>query len=533
MNKLLKKLLSTLFLVFFAVCLFSSIAIATTYYVDATNGNDNSNGRSQSTAWRTLNKVNGQNYNPGDIIAFKSGAVWYGTLSINKKHGTKSSPIIFTKYGSGKPPIFTGAEQIPNTEIEQTGSNSIFVFRNISSCRGMWENGDIAYTMFDNLNKIKNGNARFYFNKNEKAVYFKTSDNTLPGSRLIEIGLKTPIWIENSSHVIVQDLVIKQGAWDGIFIDDLSSDISILNCEVYNAAYNGIESYGARTIIADCKTYDNGGVRGGSGITINLASAANCIIENNTSYNNGGWDDSWNLSWGGQIQVADAAKYAIIRYNYCYSDPKLNIQVETGIDLEAGASNCKIYYNIIKNIARGINIASSSKNNQIFNNTVVGFHNVGIHPGNGICLDNDSTGNQIKNNIIYTLSRVNNHKLSGGISISQEAFSSAKVSNNCYYMPYDKDKIVAVGSTKYDYSTWVNSIKKETASINQNPNFLNQNLSITNHFTLDVNSPCIDSGLNVGLKTDFFGNSVGNNPDIGAIEMMALTSPRNLRIVVE
>jgi len=42
-----------------------SEAWATTYYVDATNGNDGNNGTSESTPWKTIAKVNASRFNPG------------------------------------------------------------------------------------------------------------------------------------------------------------------------------------------------------------------------------------------------------------------------------------------------------------------------------------------------------------------------------------------------------------------------------------------------------------------------------------
>jgi hypothetical protein len=46
--------------------------LAATYYVSAT-GNDNADGRSAQTAWRTIARVNGKNWNPGDRVLFQGG----------------------------------------------------------------------------------------------------------------------------------------------------------------------------------------------------------------------------------------------------------------------------------------------------------------------------------------------------------------------------------------------------------------------------------------------------------------------------
>jgi hypothetical protein len=48
-----------------------SEARAATYYVDATNGKDTSNGLSEATPWKTVAKVNASSFNPGDQILLK------------------------------------------------------------------------------------------------------------------------------------------------------------------------------------------------------------------------------------------------------------------------------------------------------------------------------------------------------------------------------------------------------------------------------------------------------------------------------
>ena len=58
-----------------AIFVMASSAWAKTYYIDATKGNDNNNGQSSSTAWKTIAKVNASSFNPGDQILFKKGEI--------------------------------------------------------------------------------------------------------------------------------------------------------------------------------------------------------------------------------------------------------------------------------------------------------------------------------------------------------------------------------------------------------------------------------------------------------------------------
>ena len=51
----------------------------TTYYV-SNNGNDNRDGKTPETAWKTLDRVSRQKYNSGDAVLFERGGLWRGSI---------------------------------------------------------------------------------------------------------------------------------------------------------------------------------------------------------------------------------------------------------------------------------------------------------------------------------------------------------------------------------------------------------------------------------------------------------------------
>ncbi len=55
---------------------------AATYYVKP-DGNDNADGRSDATAWKTIAKVNSFSFQPGDDVYFKCGGTWNERLYID------------------------------------------------------------------------------------------------------------------------------------------------------------------------------------------------------------------------------------------------------------------------------------------------------------------------------------------------------------------------------------------------------------------------------------------------------------------
>ena len=67
------------------------------YYVDGINGIDANSGESIDQAWRTVEKVNSVDLEPGDVVEFVGdGIVYYGSLKPNES-GTADSPIVFKK----------------------------------------------------------------------------------------------------------------------------------------------------------------------------------------------------------------------------------------------------------------------------------------------------------------------------------------------------------------------------------------------------------------------------------------------------
>ena len=83
-----------------------SAATGTTYYVDSKGGNDSNDGTSESKAFKTLDKVNGLNLEPGDTVLLKKGSVFEDqALKFTKEDsGTAEAPVKVSTYGEGNRP---------------------------------------------------------------------------------------------------------------------------------------------------------------------------------------------------------------------------------------------------------------------------------------------------------------------------------------------------------------------------------------------------------------------------------------------
>ena len=83
-----------------------SAATGTTYYVDSKGGNDSNDGTSESKAFKTLDKVNDLNLEPGDTVLLKKGSVFEDqALKFTKEDsGTAEAPVKISTYGEGEKP---------------------------------------------------------------------------------------------------------------------------------------------------------------------------------------------------------------------------------------------------------------------------------------------------------------------------------------------------------------------------------------------------------------------------------------------
>lgn len=122
----------------------TAVTVTGTRYYVSNAGNDSSSGKSTSTAWATLAKVNSANLQPGDAVFFKRGGVWRGALTL--KPG-----VIYSAYGTGDKPKILGSPEsgVGSSKWQKlSGTSNIWVFY-----KPMMECGDFvvdgSMTVFD------------------------------------------------------------------------------------------------------------------------------------------------------------------------------------------------------------------------------------------------------------------------------------------------------------------------------------------------------------------------------------------------
>ncbi|MFK8849710.1 right-handed parallel beta-helix repeat-containing protein [Streptomyces sp. Ac-502] len=79
----------------------------TTYFVDCASGDDNANGTTESTPWRSLARADKVTFAPGDSLRLRAGTTCQGTLA-PKGSGTAQAPVSVEPYGRGVAPVVDG-----------------------------------------------------------------------------------------------------------------------------------------------------------------------------------------------------------------------------------------------------------------------------------------------------------------------------------------------------------------------------------------------------------------------------------------
>ncbi len=104
------------------------VDFATDYFVDSQNGDDSFSGLSAATPWKTLERVsNAKELAPGDVVRFRAGQVWRGTLK--PVSGEKDKPIVYTSYGEGKKPSIWRSTSLANESFWLKSGENLWATR--------------------------------------------------------------------------------------------------------------------------------------------------------------------------------------------------------------------------------------------------------------------------------------------------------------------------------------------------------------------------------------------------------------------
>ncbi len=532
--------------------------LAVTYYVSP-SGDDGNPGTSPQRAWRTLDKVNALDLNPGDRVLLEAGHDYPGNLLLTVEDaGTRAHPVVIGSYGPGRATI-------------KAGDGSGVTVQ------------DAAGVVVENLIVLGNDH-RTSVGSGIKIV------NTLPHNqklRYIRVHNVQARGFGRKEDPAPEGLQPPDGC--GIFVGGDASDksksgyedVRITNCVTYQNEYFGIlitgywqddpDTYANRDVyVGHCRMYDNPGdpnyFENHSGSGILMEDVDGGVIEYCEAYNNG---YNCNAPVGGPVGIwAAVANNVIIQY--CESHHNRTRRYDGGgFDFDGGTTNSILQYNYSHdNGGAGYLICSYENAPHTFNNNVVRY-NISVNdarkkthgainfwtgsPKEDPIRDMQIYGNTIHagyspavsfqsregihntrvcNNLLVT---ANNHELVAG----SPDLSMATFACNAYWSVGGKLDIAGYKTLE----DWRKAMGQEMLNgkpvgLVVDPKLVGMGKSVTiadptklhtlSSYRLQKGSPLIDAGLDLQSlfridpgDRDFFGNSIpqGKAYDIGAHEI--------------
>jgi hypothetical protein len=373
------------------------------HYVDSNSGNDDSDGISVATAWKSLAKINATEFHPGDRILFKSGGIWSGQLW-PKGSGAADHPIVIDKYGGDDLPLIIGgglAEdavllknqeywEIRNLEITNTGSAPALrrgvhvVAENIGDLHHIYLQNLVVHDVNGSFQEKVNGGIHYSSIGDSKPSRF--IDLRIEGNHIYHVdrsgifGWSTH-WTRSkwypSLNVVIRNNILDDIGGDGIV--NVATDGALVEHNVVSRASQRSQDYN---------------------VGIWPWSADNTIVQYNEVYGTRGQHDAegFDSDWN--------SRNTIIQYNYSHdNDGGFLLICNDGTQTpENSAGNVRtiVRYNISQNDHhRGIKLSGPVKNTLIYNNTIY----VGRGETSDVVLHTDWTGwasdTYFYNNIFY------------------------------------------------------------------------------------------------------------------------------------
>ncbi len=553
---------------------------AASYYVSSSdpNASDSYTTPTAALPWKTIAKVNATTFTPGDTIYFKCGDTWRETLTV-KSGSQTGATTTYTFYGTGAKPVISGASVITGWTVSSGGTANTYqaplaaATYMVTSDNTFLKKGSSATTLAANQYYWTGGILSINIGadptshlveaaQRNNAVYCASSGaapktyfyhNAVIGLRLEKTN-SSSVSIQSSKYWTVKDCDLffaNSATGDGAGVNvNNSDDFTVTNSHIDYALGDGIIIYNSlRAIVTNNlveHVFDGGVNSGGDCIQVdgnkgthsadnfqilnNVVSRPDVTVEKGCIIAQCGENGivSGNTCTGGKFGISVDGNYNTVSYNYVTGTGIYGgIRVSRDIDL----SGIQIYYNVVTNNAlpyssgsAGVTITDDTRQHtgdpvgdHVANRSNCTIsHNVFYNTYYGVIIERGSFSGKIENNISWndaafsTSYRIN---MTAGVIAGE----SLTIDHNIWQNKTGSSAFVRFGATTYaNLAAW-QVTGYDAHSSTSDPLWVN---APGNDFHLQVGSPAIDSGDNLGFTEDYEGNPVpqGLAPDMGAFE---------------
>ena len=345
----------------------------TTYYIDATSGNDEDNGTTPSSAWKTLSKLNATSFNPGDYILLKRGEVYHDIIR-PKSSGDTNNPITIGSYGFGAKPIVTTMSE-HNDLVWTDEGNNVWSTPLPQNPRRVEKDGKeilcAGYKMPQQLGKNLPDLAECYNDYDNKIFKMYSVDS--PANHNIRYPSNyLGVYVLHTHDIVLENIEVIGGSGIGVYVLD-GSNITLTNLTVGEYVQVGIE---IRDFLKDDSTY---------AINKNIV-IDGCTVDSKFTFDfseagraKTGTETPMAAHEGMQIGGVDGAiiKNSLVK-NFVHANLYLlGYATERGGEKVDGreVKNSKVFNNIFTSpdVAYGgrLGITGFAYNNELFNNLII------------------------------------------------------------------------------------------------------------------------------------------------------------------
>ena len=419
---------------------------ATTYYVDSRSGNDRNPGTSPRSAWKTLRRVDAEEFEPGDSILFHSGTEYIGQLT-PKGSGSANKPIVIGRFGEGSKPHLEGKGRFAETllllnveywdvrdlEISNKGKERApkragvrLVVDNYGTAHHIHLLNLYVHDVNGSNVKSEGGGAGITWNCRGKSLKSRFDDLLIADCHLARtdrngITGSSAFWPRYkwfpSLHVVIRNNLLEDIGGDGIV--PIACDSALVEYNVIHGARQRAQDFAAgiwpwscdNTIVQYNEVSGMKGYKDGQGFDSDW-NCRNTLIQYNYSHDND----------GGFLLICDNGQSpdsvsvgnvgTVVRYNISQNDGSRTFQMAGPVD-ETTIYNNDVYVGTKRNIHLFLfnDWFGWSKNTHVFNNIFYAEGKADICHQSGKRLDNGkyttqpgygkSKGNVFDNNLYF------------------------------------------------------------------------------------------------------------------------------------
>ncbi len=348
---------------------------ATTYYV-AQNGNDKANGTSASTPWKTLNKVSGFSFAPGDVVQFNGGNSFPGTLTV--KGGSASAFVTYQSYGTGRAIIDGGnGTAVKITNVSNARVRNLFIRGNIAS--PLQNSGSGIEVRNDKPNTTI---SRIYLNNLEVAGFNQA------GIQVVSWPSRLP---QDHASVIsdirVLSSFVHDNVWYGVKFIGPTTYANSNNTYIRNGEYSIVGALVMGNTISGNKGTPNANGSQVSGSGIMTGQTRDFVVSNNEIYGNGTLNG---VTTGGPYGYwAYDSNNGLVQSNHIHHNSAGRSNQDGGcLDFDGAVQNSTMQYNYCHdNMGPTILFAQFPEAGREFSRNIARYNigmNDGLHGDTGV-----------------------------------------------------------------------------------------------------------------------------------------------------